>query len=178
VNRDGSLNLAVPTPDGTVNTRITQSSGTGGALNYENENIRLQADKNIIDCITGNLPIVMNALGARLPASGTSTQPSAPQACRDPSHGVERYQHEIDVSRESGWRGGGYDQGRWCNEVLLALRAEHPNGDFRVLGSSEQSESKCKPFNCPQYNYICRVHIRADPIYNLKISPACPTSLP
>lgn len=100
-------------------------------------------------------------------------QPPQPRLCRDRSHGVERYGREFDDYRESGWRGGGYDPDRWCNDVIAILRGQHPEGEFAVVSKGERSESKCSAFNCPQYNYHCTVRVKTDPIYNERVSAAC-----
>lgn len=100
--------------------------------------------------------------------------PPPPVPCRDPSHGVERYGRQIEVTRESGWRGGGFNQGAWCSQLTSMLQGENPGATIRVLSSSESSKSTCAPFNCPQYNYRCSVQVQADPIYVLRISDACP----
>jgi hypothetical protein len=99
----------------------------------------------------------------------------ANRECRRPINGVEFFQREFDVTRESGWRGGGFSQGRWCDELISTLRAEHTaqGSTFTATNSSEVSESKCRPFNCPQYNYTCKVHVRTDPIYFDKPLPEC-----
>lgn len=94
-------------------------------------------------------------------------------ACRHPSHGIERYARTFNVDRNSSWMGGGYDQGKWCNDVIASLRGEHPQGSFEIVGHSERSENKCPPFNCPQYMYFCTVKVSTDPIYVEKVSSAC-----
>lgn len=71
---------------------------------------------------------------------------------------------ELDVSRDSGWRGGGYDPTRWCNDMISTLRGDYPQGVFNVVSKSEDTKNTCSPFNCPQYIYKCTVHIKADPI--------------
>ena len=100
-------------------------------------------------------------------------QPSTPKACRDKTHGVEKYAREFDVTRTSQWMGGGYSQDPWCTDVMNQLRTELPDGSFNKISSSERSETKCAPFNCPQYQYTCTVHVKADPIYFEKVSSAC-----
>jgi hypothetical protein len=69
VNADGSLSLLRLAPSGQGKVRITQSTGTGGALNYQDEGVRVEADKNIIGCISQNLPLLLTAAGARLAPS-------------------------------------------------------------------------------------------------------------
>lgn len=139
-----------------------------GKLTYENwKGIPIALDKYKTDpraCANEMLRILV-------PAFGSQERP--PRACRDKSHGVERYARTFDVDRWSNWMGGGYSQDPWCNDVIASLRGEHAEGQFEVLGKSEQSESKCAPFNCPQYRYYCKVRVNADPIYIEKISSAC-----
>lgn len=67
VNSDGSVVLRNRSPGFEGGLRITQNQGQGGALNYENEGIRLQADANIIGCIGQNLPRLLDAAAVRLP---------------------------------------------------------------------------------------------------------------
>jgi hypothetical protein len=159
---------------------VTASGGRGkiGTSGYEFE---VTADKNLVVTQSGKLIAkiekftyqdYMQCLSS-LVAALTPPPPPGPKACRDPSHGLERYQREFDVSRDSGWRGGGYDPGKWCNDVISGLRGEHPQGAFSVVSSGENSESKCLPFNCPQYNYSCTVHVKTDPLYIEKVSSAC-----
>jgi hypothetical protein len=103
------------------------------------------------------------------------TRPVAPQekACRDPSHGVERYAREFDVTRESPEMGGGHSQPEWCNNLMGTLRGEQPLGQFSVVSSGEHTNNHCAPFNCPQYVYSCTIHVKTDPIWIEKISSAC-----
>jgi hypothetical protein len=68
-------------------------------------------------------------------------------------------EQNFSVTRQSGWRGGGYNQGAWCNDLIAILKGEHPQGRFQVAASSEQNESRCAPFKCPQYNYSCTVQV-------------------
>jgi hypothetical protein len=111
----------------------------------------------------------------KTPEAAQSPVPQPQRTCRDPSHGIERYGREFDVSRDSGWRGGGsgYSQNDWCNELIGQLRGENPGALFSVGGSSENQKTTCAPLNCPQYLYHCTVHVKADPIYVEKASPAC-----
>ena len=94
--------------------------------------------------------------------------------CRHPSHGVESYLREEDVTQWSGWRAGGYSQPSWCNELIILLRASNPKAAFAIVASRERSESHCKPFNCPKYEYSCTVRLKLDPVYKLQPSGLCP----
>jgi hypothetical protein len=66
VNADGSLSILKLAPGGKGQIRITQSTGTGGALNYKDEGIRLKADQQILGCIKDNLPILLDSAGAHI----------------------------------------------------------------------------------------------------------------
>jgi hypothetical protein len=68
-------------------------------------------------------------------------------------------QRVFSVTRESGWRGGGYSPDAWCNDLVSILRGEHPRAQFQVSSKSEQSTDRCKPFKCVQYNYACTVQV-------------------
>jgi hypothetical protein len=94
-----------------------------------------------------------------------STIYAKPKVCRLPSHGVEAYGSTFKRDETSPWMGGGYDPGKWCNDVIGRLRGEHPGGAFTVLSQSEHSHTTCSPFNCPQYQYFCTVQVQADPVY-------------
>jgi hypothetical protein len=93
--------------------------------------------------------------------------------CRDPGNGIERYARELDVQRTSPEMSGGHSPGEWCTTAILSLHGEHPLGVFSVVTNSESSRSGCSPFNCPLYTYYCTIHVKTDPIYVEKISPAC-----
>lgn len=130
---------------------------------------------------------LIGALGAALFANwdkvvghahGTSTGASAPsdtgpKVCRDKSHGIERYARSFTVERTSLWMGGGYSQDPWCNDVIAQQRGQVPDAEFNVLAKSEDKKNTCAPFNCPQYQYYCKVEVHADPIYEEKASSAC-----
>lgn len=69
--------------------------------------------------------------------------------------------------------GGGHSQGRWCDDVIAILKGEYPASILDVTGTDENSKNTCAPFNCPQYQYLCKVRVRAEPIFFLRESPAC-----
>jgi hypothetical protein len=169
VNADGSLSLLLRLePGGTGKVRITQNTGTGGALNYQDEGKRVEADKNIIGCISQNLPVLLTAAGARLAVA------APPKVCRTRANGLDHYGREFNVSRPSPEMSGGHNQSEWCNNLIASLRGEHPDGEFTSTGSSESSRSGCAPFNCPLYTYQCTVHVKADPIWKEAASSDCP----
>jgi hypothetical protein len=96
-----------------------------------------------------------------------------PKLCRLKSHGVERYDRTFEDGEESGWMGGGHSQDEWCENLQNKLNAQNPGADFAILQKSESKRDTCLPFNCPQYNYYCKVQVKADPIYIAKLDDAC-----
>jgi hypothetical protein len=97
------------------------------------------------------------------------------QPCRDPSHGVERYQRVLPgVVMTSEEMGGGHNQGEWCNRAKQTLAGTYRDGRFTVLSSGESTNNHCAPFNCPQYTYTCTFQVEADPVYVSAVGPECP----
>ena len=93
--------------------------------------------------------------------------------CRNASHGIENYSSSFSVVRTSHWMSGGYDQARWCADVISVLKVEYPDGVFTQLESSESNHNRCAPFNCPEYKYVCSIQVQTGPNYFNKISNAC-----
>jgi len=62
--------------------------------------------------------------------NNTVNQAPAPRPCRDRSHGVERYQRTFDSTRTSHWMSGGFNQDRWCDQVIADLQRADPDGAF------------------------------------------------
>ena len=139
-------------------------SGELTSENYVNV-LRSDLSKNIIDSNACRVRVL------ELLLQKVSIKP--PTACRDATHGVDRYQREFNVTRESGWHGGGYSQPRWCEDVMSMLRGEHPQALLTQVSSGEVSRNSCAPANCPQYNYTCTVRVQTDPLYKEAVSSAC-----
>ena len=99
--------------------------------------------------------------------------PPVPRPCRDRTHGVERYQRTFESEEKSNWMGGGFNPSAWCSQLIDKLRTQDPEGAFEVVAKSEDSHSTCAPFNCPQYQYYCKVRVNTDPLYFEKLSSAC-----
>ena len=119
----------------------------------------------------GGVALTLSLTVVRL--QGPVSAPPQPEACRHESHGVESYRKDLVVDRVSPWMGGGFSQDPWCAEVTGKLKGEYPTGVFEVVDKSESKKNTCPPFNCPQYQYVCKVRVRAEPIYALQRSPAC-----
>lgn len=166
VNGDGSLSLLKRGVDGKV--VITQSTGTGGALNYRDEGKRIDADKNIIGCISQNLPVLLTAAGAKLPAP-------PPKTCRIAENGIERAARVFSTQRESPGMGRGHNRKEWCDTAIAQLAREQPaEASFKVLGDDEYTTNHCSPFNCPQYHYKCNIEVSIPELYKEAASPHCP----
>jgi hypothetical protein len=120
-------------------------------------------------------PLLLMEIGA-IAISGAAIMPPAVAQgiCRTENNGVERWGREFNTARTSPEMGGGHTQQEWCDTVINIVRGENPKSEITIGGSSETSQNHCAPFNCPQYQYTCTVHVKTDPIYYLKISPECP----
>lgn len=94
-------------------------------------------------------------------------------ACRNPAHGLERFDTDQVETQISNFMGGGFDQTKWCSQVIANLRTRFPDAEFKIQNSSEHTKNSCAPFNCPQYQYSCSVEVRVHPIYKLARSPEC-----
>jgi len=92
--------------------------------------------------------------------------------CTHPNHGITGYQHSEVVSGSSGWRGGGYNQVAWCNDVKRAK--ERSVGQSIVWSQETRSEGRKKDWlGKAEYNYHCTIPAKWGPIYAAKRSPAC-----
>lgn len=146
--------------------------GIQGAGKYESADSKNVLQKDLAEVLRDSRNCrlqVWNDLKTKFDV-GTTT---SPRACRDPSHGIERYAREFEATRSSHFMGGGYSQDRWCNDATAQLRTEHPSGQFQVTRTSENKKDSCPPFNCVQYQYHCTLKVRTDPVYVEKVSSAC-----
>jgi S1-C subfamily serine protease len=91
--------------------------------------------------------------------------------CRHASHGIERYAIDETKNKWSGFRGGGYDQGAFCNNFLAELQKQSPASTFTFVRSDEKSREV--PIRHFEYSYFCEFRRRENPIYELKRSISC-----
>ena len=146
--------------------------GVSGAAKYDSASSKNVLQKDLAEVLKDSRNCrlqVWNDLKGKFEV-GTVTPP---KACRDKSHGVERYTREFEVTRSSHLMGGGFNQPRWCADALAQLRTEFTVAEFQQLRSSENTTNTCSPFNCPQYQYHCTFKVKADPIFVEKQSSAC-----
>jgi hypothetical protein len=144
---------------GVLGAAIIERSGSSGAEAHRQSVPNLQSNG------TNNIQVVgfNNTINA---------QPAI-RECRLKSHGVERYGRVFPDGESSGWMGGGHSQEEWCSNLSNKLVAQNPGAEVKVLLKSESKKNTCYIVNCPQYNYYCKVLVKADPIYFLKPDPAC-----
>jgi hypothetical protein len=140
--------------------------GITGSGQFDNSNYVGVLQDQLSTVLTNQQECKLKVLGSLVDKLVVSAQPKARRICG--------YRRTFEDVRESGWRGGGYDPNRWCQDYLSILSGQFPDGRFTIISSSERSESKCAPFNCPQYNYACRVRIEADPIF-VDMASDCPS---
>src|SRR5277367_6166471 len=51
----------------------------------------------------------------------TANNYAMPKACRLKSHGIESFAQSFDHEESSHYMGGGYDPGKWCDDVIGRL---------------------------------------------------------
>ena len=156
--------------DGIINRLV--NLGVSGAGKYISENSKNVLQKDLAETLKVTMNCRMQIWHDLKGKFDIGTAP-VPRSCRDPSHEIERYAKEFEVTRSSHYMGGGYSQPRWCADALAQLRTEFTVADFQQLRSSENTQNTCSPFNCPQYQYHCTFKVKADPIYVKKVSAAC-----
>jgi hypothetical protein len=126
-------------------------------------------------------PIYVNIQNAQKCGTHVITQ-SIPagekyQLCSDASHEVESYRQSIIVTGQSGWRGGGYNQNAFCQE-LMRLK-ESAIGATITWSDQNSSENRRKDFlGHAEYNYSCTIQARWDPVFKLARGPECGESRP
>jgi hypothetical protein len=133
---------------------------------------RVRADWPVDD---DGMPIFKIGKGHRveIPLERIPSPPQQFAVCRAPSNGIELDGTEIKIDEWSPEMGGGYDGGRWCNEVAARYRGDHPQAIFKLAATDEKNDSSCSPFNCPKYRYRCEGVMLIEPIYKLAASPDC-----
>lgn len=95
--------------------------------------------------------------------------------CRSVAHGIQEYAVDKTHEKWSDWRGGGYNQPAYCNDVIDELRKANPYSNYEAIHSSEQKE-EVKVLGgvlSVKYRYYCKVQEQAGPIYRTQASAAC-----
>ncbi len=97
-------------------------------------------------------------------------------ACRDISHGLEKYQFSDVVRNSSGWVDGGRDQNWWCQTMKNQYQSSKQSVSiaWSQQSSSEVSNKDWKGH--VTYKYHCTATANTNPIYKLKKSDACKTN--
>jgi len=95
--------------------------------------------------------------------------------CRSAAHGVDGYTVDQLHEKWSDWRGGGYNQPAYCNDLIAELRKARPQSNFEAVNSNEQKSEVSIPgaVLSARYRYYCQVRERAGPVYKMRASAAC-----
>jgi S1-C subfamily serine protease len=91
--------------------------------------------------------------------------------CAHPSHGIESYEVDEQLTGNSGWRDGGYNQTAYCNDYLTELKKQYPEGSLTRLSSSE--EGRWTGIRHREYNYYCTFEHRERPVYRIAKGVEC-----
>jgi hypothetical protein len=69
--------------------------------------------------------------------------------CRAPEHGVERWEVDTFVTRESEQMEGGHTRKEWCDRLLADLQSSNsPETVLTVVSDGERTVETCRPFHC------------------------------
>jgi hypothetical protein len=157
--------------------RVFEKVFTSTGLSYQRT-----ADKELwINASNGELIAkVKNVVDRDFQTCVTNLSLLTLKSCRVPTNGVEGYGNEFDVTRDSETfsrrsLAGSSPLADWCSEVIASLRATYPQGNLDIVKRNESTTRNiCPPLYCPQFVFRCVVHVKTDPIYNLKYSADCP----
>lgn len=157
---------------------IRQILGTAGGtvkadaeiITYENV-VREQLGPELInvrDCKTRMAEAAIKA---------ACTKPSTYRTCRHRDFGQTGWAREEVLQGTSGWRGGGYNQNAWCDDLIRSsISARQLGGTSYLIEKVSSSEEGrwTGTFNRDrQYNYHCKVKLLWEPIYNERTDPRC-----
>ncbi|RWO88579.1 MAG: serine protease [Mesorhizobium sp.] len=102
--------------------------------------------------------------------NATVSDESTAGACRDPSHGVEKWNEVQEVSRESGWIPEELDAEKWCALVQNSISKNYKLPQFEVLETERRMR---RNGDVVLYLYSCKLRVQSNPSYLLKLSSAC-----
>jgi hypothetical protein len=100
------------------------------------------------------------------------------KTCTNPAFGLEKWGNEEPINGTSGFRGGGYNQAAYCNDLINATLQARGLGSQPHLtdqiGHSEESRRTGAFGSGPvQYNYHCSFMLHWNPVYNRRADPLC-----
>lgn len=117
--------------------------------------------------------VIVFSITAGLNAVFSGSESDEEKLCRDPSHGIERYEFSDTVEQNSGWVASGYNEAWWCQKMKNDYQSNRP--DISIIWGNQVSSQRYNKdsFGHVTYNYYCKVTAKWNPIYNLKHSEAC-----
>ncbi|MBP1290406.1 MULTISPECIES: serine protease family protein [Bradyrhizobium] len=103
-------------------------------------------------------------------------------ACRDPSHGVERYDRDILGPRnESDWLRGGSTSEGYCGALRSSEMNSHPGEDVSIEDHGKLDErfftgmrGGAAIVREAQYKFYCQLRYRSGPTFKLALTDKCP----
>lgn len=100
------------------------------------------------------------------------------KTCANQAFGLEKWGNEDPINGTSGYRGGGYNQGAYCTDLINVTLQSRGLGSVPHLvdqiHSSEESRRTGAFGSGPvQYNYHCSFMLHYNPIYNRKSDALC-----
>lgn len=96
------------------------------------------------------------------------------KTCRHPDFGLASWGSEEDHTNSSGWRGGGYDENRFCNDVIAAFIQSRGIGPVHKVATLRSSqESKKDILGHVEYKYHCSIRVHWNPVYRELTDARC-----
>jgi hypothetical protein len=102
--------------------------------------------------------------------------------CRDPSHGVERYDQDVLGPRTvSDWLRGGSTSDGYCGSLRSSEMNSHPGVDISIQDDGNVDQRFFTGWRDgsyivreSQYKFYCQLRYRSGPVYKLALSNKCP----
>nr|WP_249795043.1 serine protease [Bradyrhizobium sp. Oc8] len=103
-------------------------------------------------------------------------------ACRDPSHGVERYDRDMLGPRtESDWLRGGSTSEGFCGSLRSSEMNSHPGEDISIENHGNVDQRFFTGWRDgsyivreSQYKFYCQLRYRSGPTFKLALTDKCP----
>ena len=103
-------------------------------------------------------------------------------ACRDPSHGVERYDRDVLGPRtESDWLRGGSTSDGYCGSLRSSEMNSHPGEDISIENNGNVDQRFFTGWRDgsyivreSQYKFYCQLRYRSGPTFKLALTDKCP----
>jgi hypothetical protein len=122
-----------------------------------------------------SLKLPFTAVAAAMVAVLTVLLANGAAACRDPSHGVEGYAHNVQVERISDPLPVDTPPSHWCEAAIQRVKVEQ-TVQVSVVESGRVEDANCAPgalMPCAQARFRCVLSVASEPQYARRTTLAC-----